>query len=582
MKKRITAILSFIMILTMSMTGLSTIASAITVKPVSMGTVVLDGSDDLSISEVVPSPNAVTLKWEKYDSRYKILVYRRPAESGGTWTRIAVLKQGTTSYTDKGVTADKTYYYKIKAYYEKPMGDNIIQKYVTKGQYYATVKAALNKPVFKFASNMGKGVVLQWDARSEATGFAIYRSRVGKKNTWTRIATIKSNKAGQYIDTKVNIGETYYYCFKAYKTVGNKTYYSPSSAVEKKVISGVTPPRNFKAVIKSDGIHISYDKVPGVLGYSIYRRESGTDKWIKIAQPKSVNTLKFVDKTAQKGKTYYYTAKSYKTVNGKTTSSKSAKNVVVSYYDNKPKISASDYDVEFSSIYEEIPVTLTVKNLQLSDSLRVFIDGVELTEDLVNDEKALAKFVEGLDFFFYFDEDSFTDETAVIRLIRLREGSGTLKIQVSDYEDVSVEIKVNCPALAIEKDYPVMMELANSGLRKSAEARRLLKQGYDVNTNTVIDQAKVDEGRDVLADSAKDLSAAKEYYDKYYESNSQYKVFAEEYKIVVAFLSAAELGVKMLDGDPSGGDHPILSAIDAIEAQMDYNDVLTYFEAWKK
>lgn len=514
MKKKIIAIISFIMILAMSVTGLNTIASAINVKPITLQTVVLDGSNDLLIKEVVPSPNTVTLKWNKYDSRFSILVYRRPAESGGQWTRIAVLKPGATSYTDKGVSANKTYYYKIKAYYEMPSGNNYITKYVTKGQYYATVKAALNKPEFKFVSNMGKGVVLQWNARSEATGFAIYRSKVGKKDTWTRIATIKSNKAGQYIDTKVNIGETYYYCFKAYKTVGNKTYYSASSAVQKRVISGVTPPQNFKAVVKEDGIHISYDKVPGVLGYSIYRREDGTDKWIKIAQPKSVNTLSFVDKTAEIGKTYYYTAKSYKTVNGKTTSSKSAKDIIITNVVDKPEIAFSPNEITFKDFYEEIEVTLNTKKLSEDDTLRIFIDDFELSEELMNNEKEMEKFAEKCKFLFYVDEEKSTDDNLVLVIYRLSSGNGVLTFKVDGYSDVIAELKVNCNEFEYDKDYKDAFENYLSALELMYESAEILAVGADAS-DTAVAREKINEASVKLQKAKVCLNTSKTLLEKY-------------------------------------------------------------------
>ena len=514
MKKKIISIISFIMILVMSMTGLNTIAYAIKVPPLVMGTVVIEGKNDLSIRDVIPSPNTVTLKWNEYDSRFSILVYRRPAASGGQWTRIAVLKPGTTAYTDKGVKANEIYYYKIKAYYEQPVGDNIIKKYVTKGQYYATVKAALNKPEFKFVSNMGKGVVLQWNAKSEATGFAIYRSNVGKKDTWTRIATVKSNKAGQFIDTKVNIGETYYYCFKAYKTVGNKTYYSASSSVQKRVISGVTPPQNFKAVVKEDGIHISYDKVPGVLGYSIYRREDGTDKWIKIAQPKSVNTLSFVDKTAEIGKTYYYTAKSYKTVNGKTTSSKSAKDVVITNVVDKPEIAFSPNEITFKDFYEEIEVTLNTKKLTEDDTLRIFIDDFELSEELMNNEKEMEKFAEKCKFLFYVDEEKSTEDKLVLVIYRLRSGSGVLKFKVDGYSDVVAELKVNCNEFEYDKDYSTAFENYLSALELMYESTEILAVGAEAS-DTSVAREKIKEASVKLEKAKVCLNTSKTLLDKY-------------------------------------------------------------------
>ena len=310
MKKKILSVISIVLVLITAFSVFAVAASkAITPiwKPV--------------VTKISPTINSVKIDFEYEDEDFKILVYRKDVKTGSKWTRIGVTKAGAESYTDKSVKPNTSYYYTIKAYYKA--NDAERTEYLTKSSGDFLVTTTLAKPSFSLISNMGKGVVMQWKTRGDASGYAIYRSLTGKKNTWTRIATINSGKAGQYIDTKVNIGDTYYYCFKAFKTIGNKTYYSASSTVHKRVISGVTPPQNFKALVKEDGIYITYDKVPGVLGYSIYRREDGSKTWTKIAQTTSVNKLGVVDTTAEEGKLYYYTAKSYKTVNGKTTSSKS-------------------------------------------------------------------------------------------------------------------------------------------------------------------------------------------------------------------------------------------------------------------
>lgn len=535
MKKKILSVISIVLVLITAFSVFAVAASkAITPiwKPV--------------VTKISPTINSVKIDFEYEDEDFKILVYRKDVKTGSKWTRIGVTKAGAESYTDKTVKPNTSYYYTIKAYYKA--NDAERTEYLTKSSGDFLVTTTLAKPSFSLISNMGKGVVMQWKTRGDASGYAIYRSLTGKKNTWTRIATINSGKAGQYIDTKVNIGDTYYYCFKAFKTIGNKTYYSASSTVHKRVISGVTPPQNFKALVKEDGIYITYDKVPGVLGYSIYRREDGSKTWTKIAQTTSVNKLGVVDTTAEEGKLYYYTAKSYKTVNGKTTSSKSATNIKVINLVTVPEIAFDPAEITFKDYYEKIEVSLSLANFEESDKPAIYVNG-KLNED----PDAV--------FTYEINEKKSDDKTLVLTVSRVKAGTGVLKVEHPRYA-VSAELKVNCPELAYDADIKVIEENSKTGIEAAKNAANLLEESL---TNA--------EKKATLVENAKkQLNAAKSYldiaettmdkYEKEYEKYSDYK--ADE-KIVDDYLDAVEDAIEDLTGETIA-DSNIRDAIRELEA----------------
>lgn len=535
MKKKILSVISVILVLITALSVFAVAASA-AITPIWKP----------EVTKISPTINSVKIEFEYEDEDFKILVYRKDAKSGAKWSRIGVTKAGATSYTDTTIKPNTSYYYTIKAYYKA--NDAEKTEYLTKSAGDFLVTTTLAKPSFSLISNMGKGVVMQWNTRGDASGFAIYRSTTGKKDTWTRIATINSGKAGQYIDTKVNIGDTYYYCFKAFKTIGNKTYYSASSAVSKRVISGVTPPQNFKAQVKEDGIYITYDKVPGVLGYSIYRRAADSKTWTKIAQTTSVNKLGVVDTTAEEGKVYYYTAKSYKTVNGKTTSSKSATNIKVLNLVTAPEIAFDPAEITFKDYYENIEVSLSLANFEESDKPAIYVNG-----KLNSDPDAV--------FSYEINEKKSDDKTLVITVSRVKAGTGVLKVEHPRYA-VSAELKVNCPELSYDADVKVIEENSKTGIEAAKNAANLLEESL---TNaekkaTLIENAK------------KQLNAAKSYLeiaetamDKYEDEYEKYSDYKADKKLVDDYADAVEDAIDDLSGETIT-DSNIRDAIRELEA----------------
>jgi hypothetical protein len=60
----------------------------------------------------------------------------------------------------------------------------------------------------------------------------------------------------------------------------------------------------------SKGVKVTWSKFSGARGYYIYRRTSGS-KWKKVGTVKKSAKITYLDKTAKKGKTYFYTVQAY-------------------------------------------------------------------------------------------------------------------------------------------------------------------------------------------------------------------------------------------------------------------------------
>lgn len=532
MKKKLLSVLSIVLVLLTVFSTVAVVSAATTVEvpaPV--------------VTELRATCTSVTIKWEEHnDEDMTFLVYRSATGKAGTWKRLAQTKAGATSYTDKTVAPGKTYVYTVKSYL---VYDGTTYLSQMSGKH--TIKTVLERPVFSLCGNGGKGVVMKWDKRNDASGFIIYKSLTGKAGSWSRLKVINSGAAGTYTDTKVEIGKTYYYCIKATKTIGGKLYASPSSKAYKMVIKDVAVPQNLSAVAKDDGVYFSFDKVPATAGYYIYRSETGKAKtWTKIATTKSNNTTQYADRTAEEGKIYYYTVKSYKTVNGKTKASASAPKVRVTNLANVPEITFNPTEVTFKDYYEEIPVKLTVKNMAESDDVVIYINGERITDEILEDEAKLAEFTSKINFIYTVDEKNSTDETLVLNIIRLAPGEGTLRVEHSRYDDIYAELKVNTPEVPYDTDVKTIIENANKGIEAAKNAEELLEDAKKAATaeekNTSIQRAKIQ------------LEAAKGYLEtantlivKYTVEYDKYSDYKADARLIDLYLDAVSDALKRIN-----------------------------------
>ncbi|MBE6783776.1 MAG: fibronectin type III domain-containing protein [Ruminococcaceae bacterium] len=449
---------------------------------------------------------SVTVKWE-YDNQDGIpvvfLVYRKDATDGASWSRVGVTKTGADSFTDKTVKPGKSYFFTVKAYYKAEDGT----KYLSKSSGDYSIKTVPAKPVFKLISNCGAGVVMQWEERSDATGFTIYRSPTAAKGSWTKIATVRSNKAGQFIDTKVNIGETYYYLFKAYKTINGTNYVSDISKIHKKVISDVAVPENLNAQPTSEGILFSYDKVPGTSGYAVYRRDAGQNNWKRIATQKSVNKLEWLDKTAEAGKTYYYTVKSYKTVNGNTSYSPGAQSVPATATTGMSSINVSVSEIRFSELLEKQTIRIYVDGAPKYDTLKFSID-----------DELVATGTWG----------KWDGNTIDLTITRIGPGETTLRIYYDSLPDADVLLNIYADKLDLDDDYLEAKDLISEAYDIFSEALSLLSQSQD----------------DSLTDAQK-AELIREAVDK----ASEVTVILEEAKVLAEkYASINDADAKLIDG----------------------------------
>jgi C1A family cysteine protease/fibronectin type 3 domain-containing protein len=182
-------------------------SAAVSIKPLL--------SAPVSVKAVSASYNSTKISWGTVSgaSGYQIF---RAVSYFGTYSLIKTTSY--LSYLNTGLTAGRTYYYKVRAYRiigtSKVYSNNSV---VVSARPIPSVPANL-----KAARVSSSRIKLTWRAVSGAYGYQIYRS-TSRTGTYS---LIKTTSYLYYTNTRLTRGRTYYYKVRAYRTVGRTRVYS--------------------------------------------------------------------------------------------------------------------------------------------------------------------------------------------------------------------------------------------------------------------------------------------------------------------------------------------------------------------
>lgn len=191
----------------------------------------------------------------------------------------------------------------------KKTGKAVITVYNGTVRATCTVIVPPDKPKVT-ATVSGKKLKLSWKKVSGASGYAIYRLSGG---SYKRIKTVKASTR-QVTLALADGNRAYSYCVFAYRTIDGKKYYGGKSGV-KTAVSAVSS-LQAKAV-RGKGIKLTWKSLKTVDGYVIYRKTGKNGSYKKIKTAADKKSSGYTDKTAKKGKTYYYRIRAYRLLDGK-------------------------------------------------------------------------------------------------------------------------------------------------------------------------------------------------------------------------------------------------------------------------
>ena len=170
----------------------------------------------------------VRLIWNAVDGASGYQIWRADSEDGEYKIIKTITSGDTTAYTNTGLDADQTYYYKIRAYATADDGSRVYGAYSDVTSVTTVYVGSTTMTATSYSSGIAK---LAWSAVDGAEGYQILRAD-SEDGTYSVVKTITSGTTTSYNNSGLESGKTYYYKIRAYSVVdGSKTYGDYSAVV---------------------------------------------------------------------------------------------------------------------------------------------------------------------------------------------------------------------------------------------------------------------------------------------------------------------------------------------------------------
>lgn len=197
------------------------------------------------------STDRINLTWVDNSFNETGFKIERSPGAGGPFTQIHLSGPGQTSYSDVGLSASKTYFYRVRA--ANSAGDSAYSE-IASATTHADVPSAPGSLIATAVSS--SRIDLTWsDNSSDEAGFKIERGPT-PLGPWTQIAAPPAG-AITYSDTGLSASTTYHYRVRAWSAAGNSAYSGTASATT----HGTAPaaPSNLTATaVSTDRIDLAW------------------------------------------------------------------------------------------------------------------------------------------------------------------------------------------------------------------------------------------------------------------------------------------------------------------------------------
>lgn len=238
----------------------------------------------------------VTLSWQDNSTNEQGWYLLRRTGTTGSFTTIAAIPAGTTTYANTGLSAGTIYQYAVVAY-------NVA------GTSSAAQTQVLTTPAApaSLTATAGNGqVALNWAASASATSYTIYRGLTAGGEGTTPYAT--GIVGTSFVDSNVASGASYFYQVAAVNGSGAGPRSAEASATTPPFLPA---PTNFAPTsVGTNQVLLGWtDNAPDEVGYYIYRA-IGMGNFTLVATL-SPNSTIFFDTGLSRGTLYRYAAIAY-------------------------------------------------------------------------------------------------------------------------------------------------------------------------------------------------------------------------------------------------------------------------------
>ncbi len=171
------------------------------------------------------SSSQINLSWTDNSNNETGFKIERKTGINGTYLQVASTGANIATYSDTGLTAGTTYYYRVRAYNSK--GDSA---YSNEANAVTTASPPTSPSGLMATAISSSRIDLSWTDNSDnETGFKIER-KTGINGTYLQVASTGPNIA-TYSDIGLAAATTYYYRVKAYNSAGDSAYSNEANAV---------------------------------------------------------------------------------------------------------------------------------------------------------------------------------------------------------------------------------------------------------------------------------------------------------------------------------------------------------------
>jgi phosphodiesterase/alkaline phosphatase D-like protein len=270
------------------------------------------------LAGIAVSCSKIDLTWnDNSDNEDGFKIERK--EIAGTYSEIVTVGPNLTTYSDTSVSAEKTYYYRIRSY-------NSYGYSAYTDEINITTPAC--GPVPAAPSNLGISLTavteakLTWtDNSNNENGFKIERKVDG--GTYAEIDSLSANSV-QYTNTGLLPETTYYYRIRAFNSYGYSGYSNEASITTPSATSLPEAPTNLAAnAATCNEVSLTWtDNAINETGFIIERKEDG-GIYSSLTSSVTENSTSFTDNTVEPEKKYYYRIAAYN-INGESAYSNEA------------------------------------------------------------------------------------------------------------------------------------------------------------------------------------------------------------------------------------------------------------------
>lgn len=259
-----------------------------------------------ALAATAASQTQINLTWTDNANNETGFTLERSADGSTGWASVATPAADATSASNTGLTANTTYYYRIKA---SNTGGSSSYSSNASATTLPNVPTAPGTLVATASSN--SQIDLTWaDNSNNETGFILERSADGSTG-WTSVATPAAN-ATSASNTSLTSNTAYYYRIRATNTGGDST--NSATANTTTLPDAPSAPSGFAASAGSSStINLTWtDNANNETGFVIERSANGTTGWASVLTP-TANAINDSNTGLSASTTYYYRIKAVNT-----------------------------------------------------------------------------------------------------------------------------------------------------------------------------------------------------------------------------------------------------------------------------